>query len=191
MDGTTSKETIAAVALALFARKGFESVGVNEIAEKTGLAKPSLYHHFGSKDGLLEAIVETQGQKLLTLTGTAAEYKHDITMNLTSLFHESIGFACGNQDFFRLLLRLFASAPETPGFETGAVLRVKLIKIYTDLFLAAAKDHGNMRHREAVYAETFWGLVQTCAVLAMNGSLKLDKNTQFRIVHQYMHGIFS
>jgi len=115
-----SKEMIADVALALFARKGFESVGVNEIAEKTGLAKPSLYHHFGSKEGLLAAIVETRGQKLLDLTGTAAEYKHDIVMNLTGLFRESVGFACGNQDFFRLLLRLFASAPEAPGFEAGA-----------------------------------------------------------------------
>jgi TetR/AcrR family transcriptional regulator len=191
MDGNASKEIIAGIALALFARKGFESVGVNEIAEKTGLAKPSLYHHFGSKDGLLEAIVETEGQKLLALTGAAAEYQHDITMNLTTLFRESVNFACNNQDFFRLLLRLFASAPETPGFQTGATLRGKLITVYTGLFLAAVRDHGNMRHREAVYAETFWGLIETCAVLAMNGSLKLDRHTQFRIVHQYMHGIFS
>jgi TetR/AcrR family transcriptional regulator len=186
-----SKEMIADVALALFARKGFESVGVNEIAEKTGLAKPSLYHHFGSKEGLLAAIVETRGQKLLALTGTAAEYNHDIVMNLTGLFRESVGFACNNQDFFRLLLRLFASAPETPGFETGAALRVKLLAIYTALFHSAVQDHGNMRGREKIYAETFWGLIETCAVLAMNDTLKLDKHTQFRIVHQYMHGIFS
>jgi TetR/AcrR family transcriptional regulator len=186
-----SKAMIAEVALALFARKGFESVGVNEIAEKTGLAKPSLYHHFGSKEGLLEAIVETQGQKLLDLTGTAAEYKHDIVMNLTGLFRESIGFACNNQDFFRLLLRLFASAPETQGFEIGAALRLKLIAVYTGLFHAAVQDHGNMKGREKIYAETFWGLIETCAVLTMNGALKPDKHTQFRIVHQYMHGIFS
>jgi TetR/AcrR family transcriptional regulator len=191
MDGSASKDMISGIALALFARKGFESVGVNEIAEKTGLAKPSLYHHFGSKDGLLEFIVETHGQKLLALTGESAEYKHDITVNLTTLFRENIAFACGNQDFFRLLVRLFASAPETPGFETGAALRGKLIAIYTGLFRLAAQDHGNMRNRETVYAETFWGLIETCSVLAMNGGLKLDDKTRFRIVHQYMHGIFS
>jgi TetR/AcrR family transcriptional regulator len=191
MDGNTSKELIAGLALTLFARKGFESVGVNEIAEKAGLAKPSLYHHFGSKEGLLEEIVATEGQKLLALSAGDAKYEHDIVKNLTNLFNDSISFACNNQDFFRLLLRLFASAPETPGFGTGASLRGKIIEIYTGLFRAAVKDHGNMRNREKIYAETFWGLIETCALLTMNGSLKQDRNTQFRIVHQYMHGIFS
>ena len=191
MNGPASKEMIARVSLALFARKGFESVGVNEIAEKTSLTKPSLYHHFGSKDGLLAAIIEDLGQKLLDITGKAADYRHDIVLKLTRLFSESIGFALDNQDFFRLLLRLFASAPETPGYEAGSVLRGKLIAMYTGLFRLASEDHGNMRNREIIYAETFWGLIAGCATLAMNGTLKLDSAAQFRIVHQYMHGIFS
>jgi TetR/AcrR family transcriptional regulator len=191
MDGNASKEMIARVSLALFARKGFESVGVNEIAEKTGLAKPSLYYHFGSKDGLLEAIIKDYGQKLFSLTEKAAEYQHDLVLNLTKLFGETVSFAMDNEDFFRLLLRLFSSAPETPGFEAGFILRSRLIAVYTGLFRAASCDHGNMKNREKIYAETFWGLVASCATLVLNGTFKFDSASQFRIVHQYMHGIFS
>jgi len=186
-----SKEIIARVALGLFARRGFESVGVNEIAEKTGFSKPTLYYHFGSKEGLLEGIIETRGKALLALTEEGAEYHRDIRMNLKNLFEDTTAFALENQDFFRLLLRLFASAPETPGSEIGGVLRGKLIRSYRNLFLRAAEDHGNMRNREEIYAETFWGLISTCALLSMNGVLSLDPASRFRILHQYMHGIFS
>jgi TetR/AcrR family transcriptional regulator len=191
MDGNFSRDLIAKTALSLFSRKGYESVGVNEIAAVTGLTKPSLYHHFGSKDGLLAFIVETEGQKLTALTENAAKYEHDIVKNLTALLRENVAFACANSDVFRLLLRLFASAPEAPGFETGAELRGTLINIYANLFFLASKDHGNMKSREKIYAETFWGLIATCATLAINRTLKLDDGTLYRIVHQYMHGIFS
>jgi TetR/AcrR family transcriptional regulator len=191
MDAVSSKDVIAEVALGLFARRGFESVGVNEIAGMAGIAKPSLYYHFGSKDGLLEDIVRTHGDRLVAVTAAAAEYHHDLVMNLTALFDANINFASANQDFFRLLLRLFASAPETPGFTTGFTLRSRLIAIYTQLFAEAAGDHGNMRNRERIYAETFWGLVETCATLEVNGTLRIEPQIKYRIIHQYMHGIFS
>ncbi|MDR1785713.1 MAG: TetR/AcrR family transcriptional regulator [Spirochaetaceae bacterium] len=191
MDGSSSKERIARIALGLFARKGFESVGVKEIAEKSGLTKPSLYHHFGSKEGLLEAVLWEDGRKLLDLTEKAAEYRRDITGNLHRLFGETLDFSLEHRDFFRLALRLFASAPETPGYKTGAALRHKLTGIYRGLFAAATPDHGNMRGREAMYAETFWGLIAACAALGMNGDAAFDETTRRRIVHQYMHGIFS
>ncbi|MDR1430030.1 MAG: TetR/AcrR family transcriptional regulator [Spirochaetaceae bacterium] len=107
MDGNFSRDLIAKTALSLFSRKGYESVGVNEIAAVTGLTKPSLYYHFGSKDGLLAFIVETEGQKLIALTGSTAKYEHNIVRNLSALLRENIAFACDNSDFFRLLLRLF------------------------------------------------------------------------------------
>jgi TetR/AcrR family transcriptional regulator len=191
MGGNFSKDLIAKTALSLFSRKGYESAGVNEIAAVTGLTKPSLYHHFGSKEGLLTFIVETEGQKLIALTEREARYEHDIVKNLSALLGENIAFARDNSDFFRLLFRLFSSAPETPGFETGAALRGKLIKIYADLFFRASKDHGNMKNREKIYAETFWGLIATCAMLVINRELKPDDGTLYRIIHQYMHGIFS
>ena len=45
-------------ALQLFADKGFAATSVREIVLKAGLTKPALYYHFGSKEGLLKAILD-------------------------------------------------------------------------------------------------------------------------------------
>jgi TetR/AcrR family transcriptional regulator len=188
---TSTKARILNVALLLFSRKGYESVGLNEITAAACITKPTLYYYFGSKDGLLAAIVDDLGAEMLAVTEKAAEYTHNILINLRTLFTESIAFAERSSAYFRLLLRLFASAPETPGYAAGARMRSALLARYERLFLEASGDHGNMRGREKIYAETFWALVSTCALLSLNHSLVLDDQTQYRILHQYMHGIFS
>lgn len=52
-----SREVLDA-ALQLFADKGFAATSVSEIVLKAGLTKPALYYHFGSKEGLLKAILD-------------------------------------------------------------------------------------------------------------------------------------
>lgn len=44
----------------LFYEEGINTVGIDRILDEAGAAKASLYHHFGSKDGLIEAYL---GQK--------------------------------------------------------------------------------------------------------------------------------
>lgn len=45
------------VAEQTFSERGFKSVSMDEIAERAQISKPVLYDHFGSKDGLLAAVV--------------------------------------------------------------------------------------------------------------------------------------
>jgi len=45
-------------AVHIFDRKGYSAASVREIAEMAGVTKPALYYHFGSKEGLLIAILE-------------------------------------------------------------------------------------------------------------------------------------
>ncbi|MBI5130856.1 MAG: TetR/AcrR family transcriptional regulator [Rhodopseudomonas palustris] len=46
----------------LFCRYGINSVGVDAIIENAGTAKTTLYKLFGSKDGLVEAVLQREGQ---------------------------------------------------------------------------------------------------------------------------------
>ena len=50
------REEILMTALSLAAEKGLGNVSMQMIAEKVGIRKPSLYHHFASKEELLEAL---------------------------------------------------------------------------------------------------------------------------------------
>jgi AcrR family transcriptional regulator len=53
----TTKERILSAALELFAREGYEAVGVARIAQAVGIKAPSLYKHFASKRAVFEAIL--------------------------------------------------------------------------------------------------------------------------------------
>lgn len=44
--------------LRLFVRHGFDSVSTRQICVAAGVTQPSLYHHFGSKEGLYLAVIE-------------------------------------------------------------------------------------------------------------------------------------
>ena len=52
-----NRERILQCALELFYAKGYDAVGVQEIAQKAGITKPTLYYYFGSKYGLLETLL--------------------------------------------------------------------------------------------------------------------------------------
>jgi TetR/AcrR family transcriptional regulator len=51
-----TRDRIIGTALDLFSRRGYEGTGIQEIVDGAGVTKPSLYYHFGSKQGLLEAL---------------------------------------------------------------------------------------------------------------------------------------
>ena len=52
------KEEILDVAEQLFAEKGFDNASTNDIINKIGIARGTLYHHFNSKEEILDAIVD-------------------------------------------------------------------------------------------------------------------------------------
>lgn len=56
------RERLIESARTLFCRYGINSVGVDAIIEAAGTAKTTLYKLFGSKDGLVEAVLDREGQ---------------------------------------------------------------------------------------------------------------------------------
>ncbi len=52
------RERLLAVASRLFYDEGVHVVGIDRILEEAGVAKASLYQHFGSRDGLVRAYLE-------------------------------------------------------------------------------------------------------------------------------------
>lgn len=57
----TAREKILVTATELFCRQGFEAVGVDTIAHRSGAAKSTLYKHFASKERLIEAVLDAEG----------------------------------------------------------------------------------------------------------------------------------
>ena len=69
----TSAERILSTALDLFAMKGYDATAVREICEAAGITKPTLYHFFGSKDGVLQALVQTGFEQYRSIVTTSMD----------------------------------------------------------------------------------------------------------------------
>ena len=57
------EERILSVAYELFSRRGIRDVGVNELIERSGVAKATFYRHFPSKDSLVLAFLEQRDKQ--------------------------------------------------------------------------------------------------------------------------------
>lgn len=60
-----NKDKLVATATELFASKGYQATSVRDIANAMDMTVSNIYHYFGSKEGLLRAILEHYSQILL------------------------------------------------------------------------------------------------------------------------------
>jgi TetR/AcrR family transcriptional regulator len=188
MDG---REKLLENGLRLFAERGYEAVGVQEIVDAAGVTKPSLYHHFGSKRGLLEAALEGPFGDLAARLEKAATYEGDLPLTLTRIVSACFSFARGNPVFLRTQLAFWFLPP---GSEAHGVVEPFLKRLHgriEAMFAAAAADHGNMRGRGARYAATLLGMINTYIGLSLAGYASLDDDLVVQVVHQFSHGIYS
>jgi AcrR family transcriptional regulator len=56
--GVRRREQLIAVAIDVFAEHGFAGGSIRAIADKAGVSHATLIQHFGSKEGLLTAVLE-------------------------------------------------------------------------------------------------------------------------------------
>ena len=57
-----ARQRILATAYELFSRRGIRAVGIDEVVERAGVAKATLYRHFPSKDDLVLAFLDCREQ---------------------------------------------------------------------------------------------------------------------------------
>jgi AcrR family transcriptional regulator len=101
------RERVLEAGLELFGERGYHAVSVAEISERAGIAKSVLYHHFGSKAGLFEAIAETQTRDLLAhVAGAVPDDPDDPDApRLRAAVDAYLGFLADRPAAWRLLLR--------------------------------------------------------------------------------------
>ncbi|MGW1957698.1 TetR/AcrR family transcriptional regulator [Streptomyces sp. NPDC001920] len=63
--GVERRRAMVDAAIELFARQGVRGTGVAAIAERAGATPSALIHHFGSKDGLVRAVLEEADRRAL------------------------------------------------------------------------------------------------------------------------------
>jgi len=116
-DPTSSPERILKSALTLFSAKGYDATSVREICEASGITKPTLYHFYGSKEGVYRALVDGTLERVREDMAGAVDSEgslRDRLRRLTSIYFEA---ARTEPDLARFILALThdppSSAPRT------------------------------------------------------------------------------
>lgn len=189
---TDNRQILLDVALRLFAERGYDAVGVQEIVNAAGVTKPTLYHYFGSKRGLLDALLNTHFTTLRSHIAKAAAYHGDLPLTLTRVAAAYFEFARDHPAFYRLQLALVFAPPESEAHQAVMGFHEAQQTLLEALFTQAAVDHGNMRGRGQRYAITLRGMIDTYIGIALNGYADLaDEALLHQALHQFMHGIYS
>jgi AcrR family transcriptional regulator len=118
------EQLILDVAGQVFARAGYESAPMDEIADRAGVSKPMLYTYFGSKEGLYLAYIERAGGELLERLVGARPADRSPASVLRARIIEFLSFVEEHRDGWQVLFREVASTRALA--ERVAVLRERI-----------------------------------------------------------------
>jgi AcrR family transcriptional regulator len=73
LDPRRTRDRIIDVTTGLFYDRGLDGIGIAELCARAGISKETLYRHFGSKDGLVQAVLEKRSDRVAQWLRDAAE----------------------------------------------------------------------------------------------------------------------
>ena len=103
---------ILAAAAALFARKGYHGVSIDDIGAAVGMSGPGLYRHFPGKEAVLAEMLLDISQRLHAEGARLAVAAPDAGAALDALLRWHIGFALSQPDLITVQTRELANVPE-------------------------------------------------------------------------------
>jgi AcrR family transcriptional regulator len=105
------RNQILAAAVRVFAAQGFEASRVGDVAREAGVAYGLVYHYFGSKDAVLEAVFREQWGRLLAAVALAEETGETAPEQLELVVKIVLRAWRDDPDLVRLLVREITRSP--------------------------------------------------------------------------------
>ena len=97
---------LARVAARLFATHGYEATSVRMIVEAAGVTKPTLYYHFGSKEGLAQAVLTLPMEALAEAMRGCLAQRLDPVESLVTIIEAHFVFCREDPDCARFFFAL-------------------------------------------------------------------------------------
>jgi TetR/AcrR family fatty acid metabolism transcriptional regulator len=105
------RKAILDAAVRVFARQGYEASPVGDVAKEAGVAYGLVYHYFGSKEAVLEAVFREQWGRLLAAVAVAEDTGKSAPEQLGLVVKIVLRTWRDDPDLVRLLVREITRSP--------------------------------------------------------------------------------
>ncbi len=121
--GLKSRELVLDAAERVMASDGFDAASIARVVEECGIPLSSVYHYYGSKDGVLLAVMRRGAERFFAdvpepdeRVGTARDHLGTVVSNAVEALER-------HQNFLRLLIVFAVQPPNASAGEVAAVVR--------------------------------------------------------------------
>ncbi len=164
MPSTSTREAILAAAEKILARGGEDALSIRELCARVGVTAPTIYHHFGDKDGLVAEVVDACFAEFdrALVDGPRPS---DPVEALSWGFERYVAYGVAHPAHYRLLFQRRLPKP-TPSALASYGRLERLVQTIADA--------GRLRVPAAEASLAFWAAVHGATALAIAGFLRRD-----------------
>lgn len=123
VEGRSTRDQILDAALACFAHAGYSATSLNDIAAEVGIRRPSLLHHFASKEALYGEVFERLLSDWFARLAGAIESTATGWPKVEQVLRAGFGYFADNPTYVTLMRREAIDGGSHLGIDLSAVLR--------------------------------------------------------------------